>query len=76
MTEPKTISELYAVYRDGDKLSDDELRVLHDHMGSTYRLTVELGETFRLAASEAWSVYNTLGGYISARREHYESNCK
>jgi hypothetical protein len=71
MTEPKTISELYAVYRDGDKLSDDELRVLHDHMGSTYRLTVELGETFRLAAIEAWGAHNTLGAYILARRRKY-----
>ena len=65
------IKAIYNNFKDGESLTDDDVRVLHDHMKTTYDYTVHIPE-FRLVANDAWNVYNRLADIIKARAERAE----
>jgi hypothetical protein len=64
----KTIKESYEAYRIGDCLTDKELIALHNHFSELAKLTCVLGDTFRLANTEAYNVEYSLRGFIEARK--------
>lgn len=65
----RTMNACYETYKNGDRLSDDELKRLHKHMTDAAKLLSPLGSAFKFAFVECLSVSHSTKGYIACRAE-------
>lgn len=63
----KSMSKIYACYRSGEPLSDNEIIDGIRHFRQLADLLKISGESFRLTLNECWRVIDVLEGYRRAR---------
>jgi hypothetical protein len=72
----RRVSELLRDYRNGDRLTDDELECLETYMNTAADALLDLGDLFVLPQAYARKVAMDCRSFLNARNERLERNSR